>query len=50
MIHSAVESTFTIIEFRNLLTRQVLKVSDRVVWSAIQTDLQPSVSLVTSAA
>lgn len=28
-----------IIDFRNLLTHEYLKVSDRVVWGAIQTDL-----------
>ncbi len=27
-----------IIDFRNLLTHECLKVSDRVVWGAIQTD------------
>lgn len=38
-IFAAIPEGRQIIDFRNLLTHEYLKVSDRVVWGAIQTDL-----------
>lgn len=38
-LFSAISEGRQIIDFRNLLTHEYLKVSDRVVWGAVQTDL-----------
>jgi len=38
-LFAAIPEGRQIIDFRNLLTHEYLKVSDRVVWGAIQTDL-----------
>jgi uncharacterized protein with HEPN domain len=38
-LFAAIPEGRQIIDFRNLLTHEYLKVSDRVVWGAIQADL-----------
>lgn len=43
-LFAAIPEGRQIIDFRNLLTHEYLKVSDRVVWGAIQTDLPELVS------
>jgi len=38
-VFAAIPEARQIIDFRNLLTHEYIKVSDRMVWGAIQTDL-----------
>ena len=38
-VFAAIPEARQIIDFRNLLTHEYIKVSDRIVWGAIQTDL-----------